>query len=329
MRTLRSISLVWVALVLAVLFVHIFFPQRSGPLALSEVLEPYIALTGLLAAFVAFWAESRFARVLVVVFAVVLVARCAPAWISNPGPGVGPTLQVMAWNMEAGPEAGQRALDGALRSRAAVIGLEELRGDAASALEADGDLAARLPYRILEPDASVLGMGLLSRYPIVEHEYRADPPMIRALIAPDFMQPIAVFVVHPLPGNFDTIAGIPFSLDTEKRDADIALIRSLVGQDLGAGRAVIVLGDINTTEREPAYADLSAGLHDAQLDAGLGPGLTWRPPSLSHLPFGLLRIDYVFASTPLVVTSSFVDCGLPSDHCRLEATIFFGAGTQL
>jgi hypothetical protein len=39
------------------------------------------------------------------------------------------------------------------------------------------------------------------------------------------------------------------------------------------------------------------------------------------VPFGLLRIDYIFAGPGLVPTSTFVDCGLRSDHCRLEATL--------
>ncbi len=60
--------------------------------------------------------------------------------------------------------------------------------------------------------------------------------------------------------------------------------------------AVVMLGDLNTTEREPAYSELSAGLRDSHLDAGLGPGLTWGPDRFGFLPFGLLRIDYILVS---------------------------------
>jgi endonuclease/exonuclease/phosphatase family metal-dependent hydrolase len=132
---------------------------------------------------------------------------------------------------------------------------------------------------------------------------------------------VAVFVVHPLPARIATLARFPVSLDTRGRDARITMIRSLVDQDLSAGRSVVVLGDVNTTEREPAYAELSEGLRDAHLDAGVGPGFTWRPPALAFLPFGLLRIDYAFVSPQFVVESTFTDCTLSSDHCRLEATI--------
>ena len=101
----------------------------------------------------------------------------------------------------------------------------------------------------------------------------------------------------------------------------MALIRTRIEEDLAGKRSVIVLGDLNTTERERAYAGLSAGLRDAHLDAGLGPGFTWRPGPLSFLPFGMLRIDYVLSSPDLVATSSTVDCSLPSDHCRLDVEL--------
>jgi vancomycin resistance protein VanJ len=329
MTRLRFIALLWVCAVLALLAIHVLLPQRSGPIALTEVFEPYIALTGLVAAVVAFRPQPRIARPLVLLLLIVLLARCGPASISNPSGGAGELVQVMAWNMEAGLDAGERVLTGVLKSEADLIGLEELQPHAAAALDADSNLTSRLPYRALEPEATVRGVGLLSRYPIIEHQVSLDPPYVRTVVVPSLGNPIAVFVVHPLPARFNSVAGIPLALDAQKRDADIMLIRSLVDQDLRAGRSVIVMGDINTTEREPAYADLSVGLRDAHLDAGIGPGLMWRPPSLAFLPFGLLRIDYVFASSPIVVTSTLVDCGVPSDHCRLEATLYLGPATQL
>ena len=77
------------------------------------------------------------------------------------------------------------------------------------------------------------------------------------------------------------------------------------------------MGDMNTTEREQAYADFTAGLRDAHLDAGIGPGLTWRPDELKSLPFGLIRIDYVLTSPDLVALSSTVKCTDLSDHCQV------------
>ena len=181
--------------------------------------------------------------------------------------------------------------------------------------------------RVLEPEGTVRGVGLLSSIPVMEHQAFTDPPYLRALLRPLVGEPFAVFVVHPLPARFVHGFGLPIALDTTRRDADIATIRRHIDTDLAAGRSVLVLGDINTTEREPAYFDFSAGLHDAHLDAGLGPGFTWRQSDVSGLPFGLLRIDYVFASAPFVFQSAFTNCALKSDHCSLETTLYLG--TQL
>jgi endonuclease/exonuclease/phosphatase family metal-dependent hydrolase len=321
MTRLQTAALAWVAVVLALLAAHILLPQRSGLFALTEVLEPYIVLTGLVGCLLAFRSTHAPARPLVLLLLLVALIRYGPAWVSFPPAPDGDPLTVAAWNIEAGPEGDTRALAGIAASDAQLIGFEELQPDAASALMDEAN-TPRFEFKAMSPDPTVLGVGLLSHLPILEQQSSADPPFIRAVIQPVEGGPIvAVFVVHPLPGDFDTIAGIPLALDTEKRDGDIAHIRSLIDQDLSAGRSVIVMGDVNTTEREPAYADLSAGLHDAHLDAGGGPGFSWRPPSLASLPFGLLRIDYIFTTPDLVATSSTVDCSVPSDHCRIEASL--------
>ena len=95
-------------------------------------------------------------------------------------------------------------------------------------------------------------------------------------------------------------------------------IRAAIDEDLASHRTVIVLGDINTTEREPAYDEVSAGLTDARI-AGTWPGLTWRPGVLNGLPFGLLRIDYVLSSLAPIDYS--VRCTTLSDHCLVSASL--------
>ena len=319
MTRVQGAALGWVLIVLGVLAVHVLLPQRSGPIALSEVLEPYVVLSALIAAAFAVRSRSTAGRVAIAVFLVVVLGRYAPGWISFPSSAVGEPLKVVAWNLEAGPDAGQRALGGLLASDADLVGLEELQPAAADALSSDPTLLARLPYRVLAPHHSVLGIGLLSSYPIVEHVVSTDPPFMRALVDPPGSDPFAVFVVHPLPARFVTLAGLPVAIDTARRDAAIEHIRSVIDADLAVGRSILVLGDLNATEREPAYLDFSAGLRDAHLDAGIGPGFTWGPGRLGFLPFGLLRIDYILATPDFAAQRSNVDCSLRSDHCRLEA----------
>lgn len=308
-------------MMLVLLSIHVLAPQRAGPIALTQVFEPYLALTALIAAIIAFGTPTRAARPFAAVLVVVLIARCAPVAFSNPGPGTGDELRVMTWNIEFGPDQGQRALAAVLDSQAQLVALQELQPPGADALAADPTLAQRLPHRVLAPGASARGLGLMSTMTIVEHQTYTDPPVLRALVRPTTGVPFAVFVVHPLPARIRTFARIPVALETGKRDADIAFIRSLIDDDMAAGRDVLVLGDINTTEREPAYFDLTRGLRDAHLDTGIGPGFTWGPGQLASLPFGVLRIDYAFSSPGFVFESTFVDCSLPSDHCALEATL--------
>jgi vancomycin resistance protein VanJ len=76
---------------------------------------------------------------------------------------------------------------------------------------------------------------------------------------------------------------------------------------------VLLVGDMNVTEREPAYADLQTPLLDAHTQVGRGWGHTWR---LGGLP--LLRIDYLLASPDIVPAWIKADCSAPeSDHCSL------------
>ena len=95
---------------------------------------------------------------------------------------------------------------------------------------------------------------------------------------------------------------------------------------IAAGRPLL-LGDFNLTDREPAFADLSAGLWDAHLEVGQGTGSTWRPSRLEFLPLGILRIDHFLGgprTRPLTVGEDCTPMG--SDHCILfgEAAIAGG-----
>ena len=325
----QSASLAWAAIVLVLLVVHVGAPQRSGVIALTQVFEPYLLLSALIAAAVGARLDRRIGRVVAAALVVVFVARCAPVALSNPG---GPTAngmqgRVVTWNV-ASDTAFLGGLIGAVTTdddSTLIVGIQELNKDSALEIVDDPDLTARFPGRVLVPEDGALGIGLLSKWPIVESQTYTDPPLIRAVIDdPDTDQgPIVAYVVHPLPARIRTVLRVPVSLDTTRRDEDIAWIRSLIDDDLAAGRPIVVVGDINTTEREPAYFELSRGLRDAHLDAGLGPGLTWRPPQLRLLPAGLLRIDYIFVSAPFSVLGTSVTCNGQSDHCRLEAEVRF------
>jgi vancomycin resistance protein VanJ len=312
----------WVAAVLGLLVVHLILPQRNGPLALTLILEPYLVASALVVTPLLFTGRRIERVAVVVVLLAVTVVRYGPVVVSLPPPAPADAQPVRAvtWNLQAW-HAPDEAIAVLGSSDADLVALQELTPAVADALSADPGVHARFPHLAFAPESTVLGIGLLSRYPVLEHETWIDPPMIRAVIAPLDSPAIGVVVAHPLPGRFTSFAGLPLSLDTTRRDASIARIRAVIDGELATGRPVVALGDFNVTEREPAYAELSRDLHDAHLDAGLGPGFTWRPTRFQSLPFGLLRIDYLFASPPFVTLAADQDCQpRGSDHCILSAT---------
>ena len=313
------LALTWVALALTIVVLDVVLPPEFGPYALGAIFEPYLVVSGLIAGLVVVRTPRLAGRVLVVALLAVALARYVPVWVSSPAPPSPATLalRVATWNMLAGTDAAARASQGVSASNAQLIAIQELGLDAATALGHD----TRFPYKALPQTDAAPGVGLLSVYPILETQSSNYPQFLRAVIDLPMSDPLVVYVVHAPLGRFVTVGDIPVGVDLSIRDPALTLIRMRVDEDLAQNRSVIILGDLNTTERERAYAGLSAGLRDAHLDAGVGPGFTWRPSPLALLPFGMLRIDYVLSTPDLVATSSTVDCSLPSDHCRLDVEL--------
>jgi endonuclease/exonuclease/phosphatase (EEP) superfamily protein YafD len=130
---------------------------------------------------------------------------------------------------------------------------------------------------------------------------------------------LAVIAAHPLPGRIRERADIPIGFFPGQRNADLTLLRARVSDLESAGSPVLLIGDFNTTPAEPAFGRLTAGLHDAHAEVGLGPGWTWRPENLEFLNTGLIRIDLVLTTPGLVPTSDSIECPPVGDHCYVEA----------
>ena len=308
-------------IVLVLVALDVLLPQRNGPLAFVTTGEQLLFVTALIALPFALLSHSRVGYAVIIVLVVTALVRYGPQWTSSP-PGGAPNLSVVAWNVEAGANAGSRVVSGLRDVDADLVALEEFQPQMQDGLLADPTISARYPYRVFAARDETLGAALLSRYPIMQQTSSTSPTFIRALVqVPTIDGPLVVYVVHPLPPEINTVSGLPLSFDTTQRTADQSEMRGLIDADLAAGQTVLVMGDLNTTEREQAYADFTTGLRDAHLDAGFGPGLTWRPDELKGLPFGVIRIDYVLTSPDLVALSSSVKCTNLSDHCQVAATL--------
>ncbi|HSH20987.1 MAG TPA: endonuclease/exonuclease/phosphatase family protein, partial [Candidatus Caenarcaniphilales bacterium] len=314
---------VYCAALVALSLVHLVAPQRSGLLAITQVFAPHLFLPLVLLVPLAIARGTTAARVAIVAAAVIGVVRFAPGMVSLPP---APTeaaepVAVLTWNLAAGQAAGHLLIERLLASEADVVGLQEVRAEHVAAIEASDELTARFPYRVLEPRPGVLGMALLSRFPILDSTSADSPPLIVATVRGPGEREITLATAHPLPAQIRLVGGlVPVGYDATARDAALAEVRSAV-EEWGTA-PVIVLGDFNVTDREPGYAELTAGFVDAHAAVGIGPGSTWRPATLDFLPFGVLRIDYVFTGEGVRPLSSAVECITNAgDHCIVTAVL--------
>jgi vancomycin resistance protein VanJ len=309
---------------LAMLAIHVLLPQRTGPLVFTQIFEPFLVLV-MLVALLALTALAR-TRVPLILTLVVLVAatgRYGPSVVAFPAalPAGAQPISVMSWNLAAGSVSLADMSATIDRIRPDIVGLIELVPARSRETDDDQRIRALYPYRVMLPRSGEPGIGLLSRFPVIEKQFTQDPPLLRVVLAPSDVDPqITVFVAHPFLDSIDFFGLVP-DVQTFRRDADITLVRGEIDGELAAGHDVLVLADFNVTEREPAYAELTRGLHDAQREAGFGFGLTWRPARIEGLPFGLLRIDYLLASSAFVALEAGPDCTPHgSDHCLVSAT---------
>jgi endonuclease/exonuclease/phosphatase (EEP) superfamily protein YafD len=198
-------------------------------------------------------------------------------------------------------------------SSADVLVITELTPEAVTGLSSAG-LDDTFPHRVLNPEAEAFGIGVWSRYPIVDsaHVEGYQMPMLRSRIQiPGVMFAATVLAVHlaapwvqPLQYFRDDVALFPETLREVAREA-------------GAG-AVIVAGDLNSTiDMQPFREFLAEGYRDAgeQVGAGLTrtyPSKPWRTP--------MIGIDHVLVYNS--VASSVRTVELPgSDHRGLATTI--------
>jgi endonuclease/exonuclease/phosphatase (EEP) superfamily protein YafD len=305
--------------------VHVLTPQRSGPLALTQLFALHLYL---LAALLVPFARDPTARLLRIGLALVLVAgvvRFGAEWVSvPPGDEPGTPIEVAAWNLELGSEAGRDLVRVLTATRAEIVVLQELTPDHAARIEASDAVLARFPHRILEPEEGVQGIGLLSAFPITSEDRIDEPVGLVAELDLGLPQGITVVSAHPLPPRYVLAAAmppIPIAFEPADRDRALGALRRRVDRVLDTGRPVILIGDFNVAPTEVAYGALSRGLLDAHAETGLGPGWTWRPRPVEFIPAGMLRIDYVLVGGGLRPLASATDCSRPGDHCIVSARV--------
>lgn len=249
-----------------------------------------------------------------------------PRWsppVVNAKSGAPTTLRVISWNAYFRNSEPSAFVDAVRELQPDLIAIQEI--NATLAATAQSELSRRLPYQVLYPTGSASGMGFLSRYPIV-----ADTP-------PDFLQcncqvitievdgqPVTVISIHPWPPDVTLSRGrnrFPISdFSTTYQDS---IFDAILDRIEAAPRPLLVLGDMNTSERQPNYRRIHAQLHDAFAEAGWGMGYTF--PTVKRVygipVFPVIRIDYIFHDERWRAEDAWVGTIPGADHRYVAADL--------
>ncbi|MFK0105260.1 endonuclease/exonuclease/phosphatase family protein [Streptomyces sp. NPDC091217] len=306
------------ALLLGLLMLlHARITDRGGLGSLVESLLPWCGLFVPVLLAVALWLRSASAVVALLLPVTVWLNLFGGLLVDKSHPGGDLTL--VSHNVSAdNPDPAGTARDLAA-SGAELLALEEITPRARSVYEKA--LATTYPYH------TVLGtVGLWSRLPLsdtrpvdIETDYGplaatkpADVKLaynraLRATVTTD-KGPLAVYVAH-----LGSVRVLPSSgFWTESRDRGAQALAEAVAAE--PDQRVVLLGDLNGTTDDRAFAGLTARLHSAQETAGDGFGFSW------PATFPVARIDQILVRG-VRPDSSWVLPATGSDHLPVAARI--------
>jgi endonuclease/exonuclease/phosphatase (EEP) superfamily protein YafD len=290
-----------------------YLPIDHNLVLVLAAASPYLMLAGPVGMLLLALGRRWVLTILTAVLCVVLIAIQAPRYLGPEQSAVpAAAVRVLTANLGLG-QADPRAVVELARDAADVLAVQEMTPEAAAGLSAAG-LDAMFPHRIIDPRERAGGIGIWSRYPIVESGpiggfslsmLRArlqvpgvviDPTVVAVHLAAPWIQPIDYWR--------QDLARFPDTLRESARAA-------------GTG-AVIVAGDFNSTaDMLPFRRLLWEGYRDAAEQAGAGmtrtfPNRRWRPP--------VIGIDHVLVHNCVAMSARTVV--LPgSDHRGLVATV--------
>ena len=300
------------------LLLHAKIPNRIGNL--GSLLETFLPWFGLFIPVLlagALWRRSACA-VLALLLPVVVWLNLFGAQLSDKS-SPGSDLTVASHNVGAdNPDPAGTARDLAA-SGADVLALQEMTEQARRTYEKE--LGKTYPFHAVQGT-----VGLWSKLPLsgtqpVNIETDAGPladtisddvkmaygRALRTMVATD-QGPLAVYVAHL--GSARVNPRVGFSTASRDRGAQ-ALGRAIAADQ---NEQVVLLGDLNGTMDDRAFANLTSQLRSAQTTAGDGFGFTW-PAS-----FPVARIDQILVRG-VKPESSWVLPATSSDHLPVAAGI--------
>jgi len=177
----------------------------------------------------------------------------------------------------------------------------------AEALQPIGDL---YPYRFIQPRPDNFGIGLLSKWPLIEPRFVefADTQLPNIVTRIEYAGHVFQLVAtHPLPPIGATRA--------DERNSQLRELGDFVKR---SSLPTIVAGDLNATPWSVAFRDIvsRSSLRDSAL--GLGVQGTWNAKTWIRIP-----IDHALIPPDMTVVRRSVGPDVGSDHFPLEVTVAF------
>ena len=308
------------------LIARIVVGEHWDSIAYANNFIPWWALGGMILSGIGLFSSRRWvlaAAQIPGIFAFALLY--GDLWMASDGPSQpvpSDAISVATYNVISMTSDPQRVTDVVASLDADLIGIQEL--GPAHADQFARDLLDAYPYQALHPQLPVHGVGLLSRFPIIEEEIIHPVPdsmlYMRAVVEIGGV-PVTVYVVHPPPPQSIMI---PITYDDTRRDTEISILyNDYLQHETGP---LIVVGDFNMTDQSDAYQQVDELLHDSFRQAGSGLGFTFPDQIRSTvrlLPL-LLRIDYVWHDDHFTAHHAYVggDSGT-SDHRPVVAELSF------
>jgi vancomycin resistance protein VanJ len=300
------------------MLLHAKIPNRIGNFgSLVETFLPWFGLFVPVLLAGALWRRSA-AAVAALLLPVIVWLNLFGGLLSDKS-HPGSDLTVASHNVGAGnPDPAGAARD-LVASGADVLALEELTPQATITYEKE--LAKAYPYHTVQGT-----VGLWSKLPLSDSRpvdigmdagplaatkpvdvRMADNRALRTTVTTDH-GPLAVYVAHLGSARVNPRAG--FSTVSRDRNAQ-ALGKAIAAEQ---NKRVVLLGDLNGTMDDRAFAGLTSQLRSAQDAAGDGFGFTW------PAKFPVARIDQILVRG-VKPDSSWVLPATDSDHLPVAAGI--------
>lgn len=315
------------------LIVHSFFADRWWWLFLIDSFAVYLFVPLIVVIIFAIvsrqYAPILFSGVAILLFAFMYGGLFVPRGRSlQPGDT---SLTVLSYNLLASNPNTDHVIAAIRSAGADVVSLQELSPAVAESIQRELD--AEYPYQVLDPQPGVTGLGVISRYPLVDSGASLPgpwigTPQILTLTLDD--TPVTLLNFHnvsiPLGGE-RWPERVTESIREREQQADV--IVEFVKAHPGP---LIATADFNASDQSVAYRRVTAVLHDAWRAAGWGLGHTFPGASSEGssririrgilVPMWLVRIDYVLFSSDWTAVRAHIgpwDGG--SDHRPVLTTL--------